>query len=251
VLTELTSDANSTSILNQFLHQLKANVNNLVEQTKKCRIYVIASVLDPRLKLDFFEDGNFNWTESDRNVVVEELSNLYTYYAEALGTETASSSASATAGSVALPTATPEVEAAGDGTNLFYKRRKVSVKQEWEVYLNTPISSVDKQDPLSWWKEHSTSYPVLAELIKHVFAIPASMAYAEMNLNQGIDMIARFRRHRALFEHKREPLPVQHQAIASPSASATADDMVFAADERSVEEILCLQSWSGAVIPDE
>lgn len=147
------------------------------------------------MKLDFFDDDH--GAESDRNTLIQELGSLYSFYSQQVGHDSSAASLS----SPGIANLLEDAEG-NSSSSMFYKRRKISQKPEWEVYLNTPVrclvheyvllltsrivqvSSVEKQDPLSWWKEHSTSYPVLAKLIKDIFAIPATIAFVDTSLNQ-------------------------------------------------------------------
>lgn len=81
------------------------------------------------------------------------------------------------------------------------KRRKTQVmgEQMWEddvdelpqpaayneidTYRNLPITSDDNFDLLAWWKTHKAQLPRLAQVAKHILAIPASSAASERNFS--------------------------------------------------------------------
>ncbi|KAL6606746.1 hypothetical protein ACP70R_042399 [Stipagrostis hirtigluma subsp. patula] len=68
------------------------------------------------------------------------------------------------------------------------------VPSELEMYLGKPpIPRSDKFDILSWWKNNSLEYPVLARIAKDILAIPVSTVASESAFSTGGRVISDFR----------------------------------------------------------
>ena len=59
----------------------------------------------------------------------------------------------------------------------------VDVESEIQLYINSPCVRDETGDILSWWKQHETDFPNLAELAKKYLNIPASSASSERNFS--------------------------------------------------------------------
>lgn len=229
---------------------LRDSIGIIYNSCKNSHVYAIATALDPRLKLEYFEEVTISsslWTNNDRNDILNDLGQLYSFYInnqlvdlsnrdmnlsfpqepiQDVNTTSQLSDFPISMNTSSMNTSSMNNHSESNYSHgdisenplMFLKRRKVTTRSELEVYFNTPTSTVDNQDPLMWWKEHSSSYPVLSRIVRDVFAIPSSIAFTESVFSSGLDMIHQMRR--------------KNQIVCK---------------ESYIEKLLCLKSWNEAI----
>ncbi|OAJ41345.1 hypothetical protein BDEG_24966 [Batrachochytrium dendrobatidis JEL423] len=107
---------------------------------------VIAVVLDPRHKLEFYDDENQDAQEnaSQKEKIKRQIQSVYAEYDDQSG----------------------------------LMQLELTPTLQLEEYLNTQV--VDpRQDPLEWWKHHGLDFPLLAKMARDYLAIPATSASSE------------------------------------------------------------------------
>lgn len=161
------------------------------------------------------------------------------------------------------------IYSASTPSNNFFKRRKSNnenQRTELEVFIASPVSVNYSQSPLSWWKEHSSSYPVLSRLVKDLYGIVSSVNFSESQSNTGIDMISRLRRFKSMRKMssvinvnkisslgRETPSSIPSQGynnagIRSNSISQSNTSIKDEDDESSVDYILSLRSWIQSIL---
>ena len=136
-------------------------------------MYSIAIVLDPRLKMKYFEANQWEarLKAGARAAVLKAM--------RAYGVETPqsdSSDAEACVGRIQ------------EGIFKRLNERQVQEASELDHYLLAPVAG-PKVDVLKWWKQHASMYPRLARMARDYLAIPATSAPAERVFSGGADLI--------------------------------------------------------------
>jgi hypothetical protein len=132
-------------------------------------IYMVAVILDPRLKLQYFERKwrtRRDWIEMARN----RFQRMYHQYCGDIMTSSTSN------GTSKPPSSTP----------------KVSTLMSWKFEANIPSKSEDELEdylqsqtepsyicPREWWEVNGERFPVLAQMAWNIFAVPAMSAEVE------------------------------------------------------------------------
>ena len=79
---------------------------------------------------------------------------------------------------------------AADGSSATQQASGLSFKQKLEKELNKFLSlrgSVDhKSNPLNWWKQHNTEYPLLSRYYRAHCAFPATSTNSERIIQHGV-----------------------------------------------------------------
>ncbi|GBC14125.2 ribonuclease H-like protein [Rhizophagus irregularis DAOM 181602=DAOM 197198] len=137
-------------------------------------IYTAATVLDPRIKLQYYKDNM--WEESFIQETRKQVTNLWeTTY---------------------KPNISENVEPSDDADDeLFghiFKKRKIEEKDELSIYLNEGVAP-GKTDILMWWKLHEIKYPNLSKMARDYLSIPATSAPVERIFSGGTDLVVQKR----------------------------------------------------------
>lgn len=144
----------------------------------------VSVVLDPRYKMHYvkFCFGNLYGSESSKCIlmcekIMKTLKELFDHYKIQHGAESSSSTTSANVGS---------------GNNVDFKRYMEEQVQggqgnsEIDIYLMDGIEMEDENfDILTWWKIHSTKFPVLSKIARHVLGMPISTVASESAFSTG------------------------------------------------------------------
>ncbi len=136
----------------------------------------IATVLDPRLKVEYYQ-----MTEGENQETVASIKKIVadaycSYVPNSLrNTET-------------LPPPLKNQSILGS----IYKKRKVLSSVELEEYLNQSTVSMNVK-PLDWWKANEEQFPNLAKMARDYLAIPGTSASSERLFSSGRQLITDFR----------------------------------------------------------
>jgi hypothetical protein len=126
-------------------------------------VYTIATVLDPRFKLDYYktQSGEGEDSATDIKAVVNQVYQQ-SYY-----------SPPAITNPIITHTPTPLLG--------IFKKRTVSPHNEFEAYCQDPsqLEGGTMADVLSWWKAHEHTYPNLSRMAKDYLAIPGTSTSSE------------------------------------------------------------------------
>ena len=130
-------------------------------------------MLDSRLKLDYYEENNW-----DRGFIDEIKEAVYTIYNHNYMP------------AVYEPNNNQEASCDDDDLldHIFGKRRKIDQQNVIELYLKAP-QAMRKQDVLLWWKVHETEYPHLATMARDYLAVSATSVPVERIFSEGTDLI--------------------------------------------------------------
>jgi len=191
------------------------------------RSYVIATLLDPKLKMVYFEERG--WKPSEIRDAKAALQHAVEEY------ETAPPRPDQDGGEARLA---PFEKWTLQGP----KRRRIQQASDVERYLAAP--TVDGgEDVLEWWSRHASIYPALARVAQAYLAIPATSVPVERVFSSGADMATHKRG--SLGPHALEALVCEaaggnfHFAALGFSQRVQVMDGRFVVDDRS---ILTMQS---------
>ncbi|GBB87371.1 hypothetical protein RclHR1_13820001 [Rhizophagus clarus] len=156
---------------NDIVIAVKAGLKKLefyYEKSDETTMYTIATVLDPRFKLGYYEDNK--WKQSFIHYAKDTVLNAYnTNYA---------------------PGST-NVEVVDDNDNEFLDHifgKKKNHQNEVEIYLKNPRAD-QNQDVLLWWKLNEVEYTHLAAMARDYLAIAATSVPVERIFSGGTDLI--------------------------------------------------------------
>ncbi|CAG8690576.1 2245_t:CDS:1, partial [Cetraspora pellucida] len=138
-------------------------------------IYIIATVLDPRLKLDYYEENN--WSKDFINSIKATILQIYKNNYESSFYE-----------------ATNYNQDNMDNDDdllldyIYRKKQRINQQNEVELYLEAP-QAMRKQD-IQWWEVHEAKYPNLARMARDYLAITATSVPVEQVFSGGTDLIS-------------------------------------------------------------
>ncbi|XP_065853219.1 zinc finger BED domain-containing protein DAYSLEEPER-like isoform X2 [Euphorbia lathyris] len=158
---------------------------------KMNKIVYIASVLDPRSKLEVLEFAFGRIYGEEKGSVLfkdvkEALFEMFNEYEKMLQLQlkVVDKSNSASNKDIVYK-------------NFFmdsYKKRRLDEKSELELYLDEPTQDdTDDFDILEWWKCNSGKFPVLARMARDILAIPKSTARPDIAFNTGGGVLDEYR----------------------------------------------------------
>ena len=136
----------------------------------------IATVLDPRLKLDFYKDGFENGGENPtdiREYVKSFYNNTYV-----------------------TPEPVLQCQPAAKKRKLIVFRKKSSgmPPSELDVYLDEPVMDDGPNfDLLQYWRVHSSRFPNLSRMARDYLAVPGTSTPSERAFSAGRQLITDFR----------------------------------------------------------
>jgi hypothetical protein len=140
-------------------------------------MYMIALILDPRLKMDYFEDNH--WEEEHVAHAKGAIQQAVKMYGDAMPRSEQSGTAR-------------RLDPVDEELHQQAKRRRVNKESELWRYSAAPTADADV-DVLEWWKCHTRKYPWLARIARDYLGIPATSAPAERVFSDGADLITKKR----------------------------------------------------------
>lgn len=75
------------------------------------------------------------------------------------------------------------------GTATRHRTTQVCAEEEMTRYKETAPMSLSDGNPLSWWKEHQTEYPLLSRLAKNYLCIPGTSVSSERVFSTAGDIV--------------------------------------------------------------
>lgn len=168
------------------------NIKRRFDVLFKNKNYIIATVLDPRFKLAFFQKDNIEYF---KQFVIEEYSDLAPVQEHFSDSEenddiplskiieknNASEETKKTQSK--LWQCFEEIAASSSSTITLTKDNNYNIREELEMYLN--LSLINRTDnPISWWKEKKEVFPKLTEMSLKFLSTPASSVYSERSFSE-------------------------------------------------------------------
>ena len=176
-----------------FSQEIRKKINEYFDDALKKSVYLNATILDPRLKLEPLKHyANFESIKSD-----------FVLAAERYGTKLKINGCNSNKIMIFFFSkyTNPEDEDDWISSSLFKKRKVSSTESETLKYLREDVISED-EDPLVYWKRRETSSPFLAEMAKIYLAVPATSTPSERAFSQG-RLLLRYSRSRQNSQHIR------------------------------------------------
>lgn len=138
----------------------------------------IATVLDPRLKLQFYKDGSENVGENPREIR-EYVRLFYNLSYASISTE-------------------PHFQHATKKSKLldvvYPKTSSYISTSELDTYFNEPVlDNGPNFDVLEYWRVHSTRFPNLSRMARDYLAVPGTSTPSERSFSAGRQLITDFR----------------------------------------------------------
>ncbi|KAH9687278.1 BED-type domain-containing protein [Citrus sinensis] len=207
-------------------YQMREKFDKYWESSGKInKMLIVASILDPRAKMDFAKHifeiifANDGWKVEEMTKAVKDLLNeLYDAYSAMCSSSTPSMcSESVPSGSYGGTSYSPYFTTdvglpegpSGDGDDIFRVSRpffryaqKVFVQNEGkrvvsevERYLSDPVEDPSnlKLNVLLWWKVNGSKYPILEKIARDVLAVPVSIVASESAFSTGRRVIDEYR----------------------------------------------------------
>ncbi|KAH9677149.1 BED-type domain-containing protein [Citrus sinensis] len=207
-------------------YQMREKFDKYLESSGKInKMLIVASILDPRAKMDFAKHifeiifANDGWKVEEMTKAVKDLLNeLYDAYSAMCSSSTLSMCSESVpsgnyGGTSYSPYFTTEVGLpegpSGDGDDIFQVSRpffgyaqKVFVQNEGkrvvsevERYLSDPVEDPSnlKLNVLLWWKVNGSKYPILEKIARDVLAVPVSTVASESAFSTGRRVIDEYR----------------------------------------------------------
>ncbi|CAB5382253.1 unnamed protein product [Rhizophagus irregularis] len=158
--------------------------NQIVKKAaKKCKVklleyynktndtYLISTILDPRLKLKYYKDHN--WEEILVNTIYQKFVNIYNKFYASTKPEVLNN--------------TSEIKEKSVMSRVF-KRRNIEYIDEIQTYLSLSLMN-EETDPLEWWKVNESQFPHLSQMARDYLPIPATSVPSEQSFSVGKNLI--------------------------------------------------------------
>ncbi|CAB4390270.1 unnamed protein product [Rhizophagus irregularis] len=152
--------------------------NQIVKKAaKKCKVklleyynktndtYLISTILDPRLKLKYYKDHN--WEEILVNTIYQKFVNIYNKFYASTKPEVLNN--------------TSEIKEKSVMSRVF-KRRNIEYIDEIQTYLSLSLMN-EETDPLEWWKVNESQFPHLSQMARDYLPIPATSVPSEQSFS--------------------------------------------------------------------
>ncbi|CAB5371059.1 unnamed protein product [Rhizophagus irregularis] len=133
--------------------------------------YLISTILDPRLKLQYYKDNE--WGDELINDIQQKFLSMYNKsYAVSIQSD---------------QTETPNKEKSVM-SHVFKRHRVESSADEYQIYLSLPQLD-GNEDPLEWWKNNEQQFPSLTKIARDFLSIPATSVPSEQVFSSGKNLI--------------------------------------------------------------
>ncbi|CAB4400350.1 unnamed protein product [Rhizophagus irregularis] len=127
--------------------------------------YLISTILDPRLKLKYYKDHN--WEETLVNTIYQKFVNIYNKFYASTKPEVLNN--------------TSEIKEKSVMSRVF-KRRNIEYIDEIQTYLSLSLMN-EETDPLEWWKVNESQFPHLSQMARDYLPIPATSVPSEQSFS--------------------------------------------------------------------
>ncbi|CAB5387233.1 unnamed protein product [Rhizophagus irregularis] len=158
--------------------------NQIVKKAaKKCKVklleyynktndtYLISTILDPRLKLKYYKDHN--WEETLVNTIYQKFVNIYNKFYASTKPEVLNN--------------TSEIKEKSVMSHVF-KWRNIEYIDEIQTYLSLSLMN-EETDPLEWWKVNESQFSHLSQMARDYLPIPATSVPSEQSFSVGKNLI--------------------------------------------------------------
>ncbi|CAB4377031.1 unnamed protein product [Rhizophagus irregularis] len=152
--------------------------NQIVKKAaKKCKVklleyynktndtYLISTILDPRLKLKYYKDHN--WEETLVNTIYQKFVNIYNKFYASTKPEVLNN--------------TSEIKEKSVMSHVF-KWRNIEYIDEIQTYLSLSLMN-EETDPLEWWKVNESQFSHLSQMARDYLPIPATSVPSEQSFS--------------------------------------------------------------------
>lgn len=165
----MTFNTNPGDVLHSAVIAAYAKIKLYYNLSSDC--YTIATVLDPRFNILFYDQEGEG--QDSVQAIKEVVEGVYkTFYQEHDGVSDPTPLAPTTMFS-----------------HLYPKKKKVSIN-EFQSYLSEPaLGEVSASDMLLWWKDNSKRYPNLSRMAQHYLSIPGTSTSSERLFSSGKELI--------------------------------------------------------------
>ncbi|KAH9768773.1 BED-type domain-containing protein [Citrus sinensis] len=181
-------------------YQIREKFDKYWESSGKInKMLIVASILDPRAKMDFAKHifeiifANDGWKVEEMTKAVKDLLNeLYDAYSAMCSSSTPSMcSESVPSGSYGGTSYSPYFTT----EKVFVQNEGKRVVSEVERYLSDPVEDPSnlKLNVLLWWKVNGSKYPILEKIAKDVLVVPVSTVASESAFSTGRRVIDEYR----------------------------------------------------------
>lgn len=142
----------------------------------------MATLLDPRFKTAYIKEERVEFIKM--RAAAELVDMVGATAPESAQTAAASSSPPAAEDDPELPRPTKKKKSLGSyfkkaGQSTTHSQpSRASIELELSMYLQTPGPD-SETDPLEWWKQHETNFPLVARLARKYLCIPATSSSSE------------------------------------------------------------------------
>jgi hypothetical protein len=177
-LDKAIAESDETSVIYQAAVAAKVKLEKYYSETSHA--YTIATFIDPRFRLEYYQDsdengGEISWQEI-KQIAKSKFDLYYTLY-----------------------TAPESIDEPIDEVNLsavdlcFKRKRKVVVnaKNEFDIYCAE--TSEKSMDPINWWKYNCARFPILSRMARDYLAIPGTSTSSEREFSSSRRLITDFR----------------------------------------------------------
>lgn len=191
---------------------LEKNIHKRFSTIQLNKHYSLATILDPRFKLYFF-DKDQGYDEVVKTLLLSLMKELEFF--KDPGNVTSISHNSKSENSEAIQAHESFWDVFSEITNTKMKAtetesdsNEVTSVAELNQYLSQPVIE-RKTSPLSWWKKNENSFPILSKLVKKYLSPPSSSVYSERLFSEA-GIIYEQKRNRLLPKNAEQLLFLHH-----------------------------------------
>ncbi len=131
---------------------------------------IFASILDPRLKYEFFEETDTDFKYKRK------CEQFYEKYKKEFA--------------ISDNDCDSNEQTLNFKQTLFKRKRLETPKQEINIYLSMPLKD-ESCGPIIWWKNHQKSFPILSKIMFDLISIPATSVPSEQVFSKAGNLISK------------------------------------------------------------